>query len=132
MNTDQWEFILPGYTSCYPVTFRCVVPFLLASLAYHRTWLESNLHHTHPLFLAPVWTSGTLREVGPQVLSGCLSNKVSRLRATGIPSSVVLAGKLDRMEGNIEKIAGNYQSINDKLETLPIEVRQKYNSIYTH
>ncbi|KAH9151940.1 hypothetical protein AeRB84_005565 [Aphanomyces euteiches] len=45
-----FEEILPGFATFYPSSFRCIVPFLLASLTYHREWLESNLPKKHILF----------------------------------------------------------------------------------
>ncbi|KAG9400139.1 hypothetical protein AC1031_022012 [Aphanomyces cochlioides] len=48
LSSTQWDSILPGYSTKFPPTFRCVIPFLLASLAFHRYWLKATLHSNHP------------------------------------------------------------------------------------
>jgi hypothetical protein len=50
----DWEAIFPGY-STLAGSFRSVLPFLLASLSYHREWLSQNLHHSHPLLNTPLF-----------------------------------------------------------------------------
>jgi hypothetical protein len=39
LSTAEWEDILPGYSTFYPLNFREVIPFLLASLVYHVPYL---------------------------------------------------------------------------------------------
>ena len=41
LSSEQWGDILPGYSTFYPTTFREVIPYLLASLVYHQTYLVS-------------------------------------------------------------------------------------------
>lgn len=65
MSMEEWELILPGYSSFYPVSFRKVCPFLLASLVYHMDWLKDNLPTSYPLFISRVWTSGLLDRLKP-------------------------------------------------------------------
>lgn len=43
LTLNQWNQILPGYSSYYLESFRPVIPFLLASLVYHKRFLEENL-----------------------------------------------------------------------------------------
>ena len=45
----NWELILPGY-SCYPFCFQACLPYLLASLVYHKKWLRENIFVGHALF----------------------------------------------------------------------------------
>ncbi|ETV77165.1 hypothetical protein H257_09049 [Aphanomyces astaci] len=52
--------------SFYPSTFRCVLPFLLASIVHHQEWLRSTLHTSHPLFLSLLWTSGVVQQLTPR------------------------------------------------------------------
>jgi hypothetical protein len=55
LSLKEWELILPGYTTFYPECFRVAIPYLLASLAYHRTWLKNDLPKSHPLFLGNIY-----------------------------------------------------------------------------
>ncbi len=59
LSTAEWEDVLPGFSNFYPKSFREVVPFLLASLIYHRQYLaELQVSNPrHPLFLQRVWTT---------------------------------------------------------------------------
>jgi hypothetical protein len=36
LTTELWEEILPGYITFYPIEFRAALPYLLASLVYHK------------------------------------------------------------------------------------------------
>ena len=36
LTVAEWEVILPGFSTFYPVSFRLVCPFLLATLVHHR------------------------------------------------------------------------------------------------
>jgi hypothetical protein len=62
LTSEEWDDILPGYSTFYPLNFREVIPFLLASLIYHQPYLVSlqATNPRHPLFLQRVWTSGVL------------------------------------------------------------------------
>ncbi len=101
-STVDWDLILPGYTSYYPASFRRVVPYLLASLSYHTEWLKCALHHTHPIFLSPVWTTGILISLKESVTSGYMLNSTSGLKATGIPPWVVITTRLNLLENVVD------------------------------
>lgn len=101
LSCEEWEVNLPGYRTFYPESFRSTIPFLLASLVFHRRWLQDNLHELHPLFLAPVWTSGIIASLGSRVFTGYLDNEITGLRASGMPPTVVFSRKLQRVEEQI-------------------------------
>ncbi len=44
MSLEDWDIYLPGYSTYYPEKFRKVIPFLLASLCYHKEYLDATLH----------------------------------------------------------------------------------------
>ena len=93
ISVQEWEDILPGFSSFYPENFRVALPCLLASLAYHHDWLLETLLPNHPLFFQRIWTSGILQRLRPKVLTGVFHNDVSRMNATGVPPYVNLANR---------------------------------------
>jgi hypothetical protein len=97
LTTAEWEDILPGYSTWYPQKFRQVLPFLFASLIYHRAWIEATFPREHPIFSMRVWTSGLMGRKAGSVLSGCMQNGDSGLVATGVPPHLVLANKIEQV-----------------------------------
>ncbi|KAH9118909.1 hypothetical protein AeMF1_008156, partial [Aphanomyces euteiches] len=104
LTLDQWNAILPGFTSNYPTTFHCVVPNLLASLAFHYNWLGSNLDKKHPLFSALVWSSGLLRQLSGVVRTGVILDPVSKLEATGVPPNVYLLHEVRSLKLSMQEM----------------------------
>lgn len=117
---QEWEDILPGYSTFFPETFRKVLPFLLASLAYHREFLELNLPENHTLRLQRVWTSKILVALAPKVLTGIGNNSVSGLTATGVPIHIILANRIVTLEDKIDDLLPRMEG---KLSNLPNEVK---------
>ena len=102
---EEWEEFLPGYSTFYPMDFRGVVPFLVASLAYHKTWLEDTLPAGHPLFRCRLWVHRKFREVlVPAVLGGTFYNAQSQMRATGIPCHLIIAQSVETLESRIRSM----------------------------
>ena len=104
------------------MSFREVIPYLLASLVYHRPYLREMQasHPRHPLFLQYVWTSGILERVKDSVGAGCNRNPISKLFATGVPPHLVLANKIVDMQCGIEVM--RYDII-ARLESLPEQLK---------
>ena len=52
LTMAEWDLILPGYSNntIYPDKFRQVMPYLLASIVYHKSWLVGHFPPRHPLF----------------------------------------------------------------------------------
>ena len=123
LTTAVWDDILPGYTTYYPLNFREVVPYLLASLVYHRSYLLAiqDKHPQHPLFLQRVWTSGILERLQDKVGAGCNRNPVSTMTATGVPPHLVLANQIVDMQKGMDVIRGEVIS---KLDGLPEALKQ--------
>lgn len=122
ISTAEWENILPGYSAFYPMSFREVIPYLLASLVYHRTYLREMQASKprHPLFLQYVWTSGILERVKDSVGAGCNRNPISKLFATGVPPHLVLANKIADMQCGIDVMRDD---IIVRLESLPEQLK---------
>lgn len=79
----QWLEMLPNYAS-YPNSFRCTLPFLLASVVYHNAWLRANLDARHPLFNSRLYTAGYYQKFADKVLTGNIRCEASKLVATGV------------------------------------------------
>ena len=120
MSVEEWEFILPGYSSFYPVSFRKVCPFLLASLVYHMDWLKDNLPTNHPLFISRVWTSGLLDRLKPLLQSGNISNPITKLCATGVPEYVQLSSDIELLKNRITSFK---ESMTIKIDNVPEKLK---------
>jgi len=120
MSVEEWELILPGYSSFYPVSFRKVCPFLLASLVHHMDWLKDNLSINHPLFISRVWTSGLLDRLKPLLQSGNISNPITKLCATGVPEYVQLSSDIESLKNRMTSFEG---SMTIKIDDLPQKLK---------
>lgn len=100
---DDWSTILPGYTS-YPVRFRAVIPYLLASLLHHVEWLKTNLLPAHPLFSSRFWTSGRISSMRDKVLVGHGRCEITCLEATGVPHHLVTAARVKELAQEVEAL----------------------------
>jgi hypothetical protein len=100
-----------------------VVPYLLASLVYHRSYLVElqAQHPQHPLFLQRVWTSGILDRLRDKVGAGCSRNAISRMSATGVPPHLVLANRIVDMQKGMDLIR---EEVITKLDGLPEALKQ--------
>ena len=118
MTAAQWEEVLPGYSTVYPLNFREVIPFLLASLVYHQPYLAQMQARQprHPLFLQRVWTNGTLLHLKDAVGAGCSRNPISKMTVTGVPPNLVFANKMVDMQRDMCDMK---DQIIAKLEQLP-------------
>lgn len=120
LTLAEWEEILPGYTTFYPESFRQVIPYLLASLTYHKNYLENCLPKNHPLFYQRVWTSGIMNRLSSQVYAGVGRNPITKLVATGIPPHILLANRVVELESRLEMYK---ETIMSKIDSVPKEVK---------
>lgn len=123
LTPEEWAVYLPGYTDFFPQAFRQVVPYLLASLVYHREFLENTLHVDHPLRKARVWTSGILPTLDSKVFGGKRTDAGSSvMSATGIPPHIVIAQELDELKQVflrfIDKVDGNFEALPQTLKEM--------------
>lgn len=104
LTTVEWEELLPGYSTFYPSNFREVIPYLLASLVYHKQYLLElqAKNPRHSLFTHRVWTSGTLDLLKDMVVAGCNINTTTKMTATGIPPHLILANRMVGMQKDME------------------------------
>lgn len=128
LSIEQWELILPGYSTFYPTSFQQVVPFLLASLIYHKQFLKDHLPAQHPLFLTRVWTSGLMDGLAPRVHAGCGRNPVTKLTATGIPPHIVLANEIVELKTELRSLR---EELIDRLVQMPQNVSSHMRNEFT-
>lgn len=136
LTLEQWEDIIPGYRTYYPSSFHQVIPFLLASLVYHKQWLVNTLPNAHPLFNSRVWSSPIFDSLSDKVLSGNGHNATSGLTATGIPPHVLIANEIAQLRSEfgdqlrehrlavISKLDEQRVEFNGKLEELPMKLKE--------
>jgi hypothetical protein len=116
LTVEQWDEVLPGYSSFYPNKFKPVLTYLLASLVYHRDFLQQRLHPSHPLFHQRVWRSGILVQLQSKVLCGRFINEVSGLEASGVPPHIVIANQLMKVEARLKAVE---EDLLKRIEELP-------------
>jgi hypothetical protein len=76
--------LLPDFES-YPEQFKSCVPFLVASLVYHSSWLLEHLPHGHPLFISRFWRNGFNLQLARHVLAPVhMQCPVTGMCATGV------------------------------------------------
>jgi hypothetical protein len=91
LSERQWNQVLPSYSS-FPVNFKAVLPYLLASVVFHRDWLNRTLHANHPFRMSLLMTSGLIDKLnlGSKVHTGVDRNADTCMKATGIPTVLTL------------------------------------------
>ena len=119
-SDDEWTVILPGYREYIPPNFRPVLPYLVASVLFHKNWLIEQLPALHPLFQSRLWRSENFHGLGERILTGKFFNPESNMKATGMPTHLVgvknVESRLDSLEG---KVNGNHDQSMETLERLP-------------
>lgn len=105
------------------VLCREVIPYLLASLVYHKPYLLKMQcdNAGHPLLLQRVWTSGVLDRLQLNVEAGCNRNERSRMFATGVPPHLVLANSIVGMQRELDVLRTD---VITKLDNLPEALKQ--------
>lgn len=70
--------------------FRRVVPFLVATVVHHSSWIAENLNERHPLFQSRCWRQGNQESLKDLVLEPTqMFCPVNDMQATGIPALYV-------------------------------------------
>lgn len=122
VSLEEWEDILPGYSTFFPVEFRVVIPYLLSSLVFHKEWLSQELPMNHPLFLQRVWTCGILEKLKDAVVTGHFLNTDSKVRATGVPPFVAINHRVNQLECKIECLQ---HELLRRMEEIPKAAREE-------
>ena len=102
----------------YPACFKPAIPFLIASIVFHREWLRVRLPGQHPLFQSRIWTSGMIGKHVSNVVTGIGRNVRSGLVATGVPPHLILAHRMVLLEAATEAVIAEVQKKHDELVLL--------------
>ena len=128
----EWEEFMPSYSN-YPESFRTCLPFLLASLVFHKDWLRENLHPTHPLLSQRVFTSEYIRSLKSSVTTGYGIDNNFGMMATGIAHHILLAERIRSVESEINhgvkrKLEDVTVRLQERLEELPSKISDRIRS----
>ena len=96
------------------------MPYILASLVHHYSWLKDNLPATHPLRHSTLWTSGTLRTLADRILLGNGKCSVTGMIASGLPPHIIHAIEVREVRNTLDQRAF---AIMEALEGIPQAVR---------
>lgn len=110
------------------------MPYLLASLVYHRDKLRDLLDASHPLFCTPLFTSSTLlAELSSEVAVGRSESKINMsLKATGIPPHLSLIEEIYNVLKEVKDLGASmttmksqlHAKLNSLVEDLPQQLSQ--------
>lgn len=118
ISNDNWKTFLHGYDK-FGEEFRAALYLIVASLAYHVNWIESNVSTRHPIFSSRIWTSGILIELRQKVHVCTLRCPICKMAATGIPITWAQLPFMREIQNNINdfQIRTNNQLCSIMLET---------------
>ena len=129
LSHATFKEILPGFED-FPTCFKSVVPYLMASIIFHRQYLTATLASSHPLFLSRIWTTGIMDTLQYSVNAGCGTNLQTGMTASGVPPTLVIANELNSLSvrvENLQKSVVEEQHILlsimiEKMDTLPASI----------
>lgn len=124
LTEQQWQDILPGYSTFYPISFRPTIVHLLASLVFHQPYLERTLAASHPLKLTRLWTSGVLISLRDKVESGVVYNPKTNLSATGIPPHILVLDEINRVQRKQDELDAKVDKIPELVRDRLLEAIQ--------
>ena len=95
--------LVPGY-QYIPAPFKRVIPYLIAALLHHETWLKEKFKESHPLWRSPFFTLNMQEraQLKPHVVSGCFDNPVTLMQATGIPGYITMCQELASVKNDLK------------------------------
>lgn len=127
LTQEQWHEFLPGYVDYYPESFRRVVPYLVAQLSYHHTFLDQQLPAFHPLRNSRIWKSGVLITLQGRLRGGTIAG-TTPMKPTGIPPHVVIASEVSDLRGEVGELRKELKDLRELLiellRGLPESVKQ--------
>jgi hypothetical protein len=100
---DEWEVLIPGYSKL-PEGFRGVVPYLVASVVFHDSFLRQHLHPLHPLFSSQLYAQGFVSRLSGAVLGGSVRCPLTGMVATGIPSFMSIGREIAAVRDEMKKL----------------------------
>jgi hypothetical protein len=118
MRMINWDSILPLYPRL-PDTFKQALPYLLASICYHESWLRESLEARHSLFSTRLFASGAIAVLKSHVVGGCTRSPITGLEATGIPPHLVMVNELTAVVNQTQQLR---EEVLSKCDGLPTEL----------
>ena len=107
-----WADILNGYDNL-PLSFKTLIPQLLASVMYHQGFLRHHLPGTHSLFRSAIYTREFVIHGRRTTIMDCFNNrkltgtmlcKGTSMQATGIPPHLTLLERVESLERDIANL----------------------------
>jgi hypothetical protein len=92
--------------------FRKVIPYLVASVVHHSSWIAVNLHKDHPLFLSRCWRQGNQKSLLEFLLAPSnMFCSITGMQATGIPPLYVFMHNQTELNRNVVKALEKSQAV---------------------
>lgn len=118
--TEVWGELVNDWNE-YPKSFQRVIPYLLASVVYHSTWLTDTLPRSHPLFRTRFWSHNMHKKLKDKVLPPTrMRCAETGMEATGVSQmTVVLNAVQDQSSSHaVPDYASSFHVLNQRLDTL--------------
>ena len=135
LTSFGWENILEGYEH-YPLNFRKIVPFLLASIIHHEEALRLHLSPDHLLWKQRIYNHKLPNQV---IIANYLRGKVliryghcedANMHATGIPSHLAIAHEVHKLSLKVQAMEeANLNNYNELKEILRKEFTDIPNAV---
>ena len=98
-----------------PKSFKPVLEYLIASLAYHSTWLRNNLDASHPLFQTYLFTSGYVNELKDNVILGYGSCESTGMKASGLPPTISLMIEMTNLLKKMSEVSSSVVNAQEQI-----------------
>jgi hypothetical protein len=106
----------------YPDEFKMAIPFLVASVIYHREYLQNALPSNHLLFTSRLWTQNYHVRLAPYVVCGVFRCPHTGLTATGVTLNTAIMTSVKEVTTEVAQLRQEVESITEKLtNTIPRE-----------
>ena len=120
LHNFGWENIIDGF-QLYPECFRRVIPYLLASIVYHESYLRNNLPLNHPLWNQTIFTQNVVIggsnftnmvvALKNRVLTGHGVCKETSMQASGVPNSILIAQEVENLKLDLQDFKNHQENI---------------------
>jgi hypothetical protein len=120
LTLEFWVKVCPNY-SALPAEIKPALPFLMASLLYHESYLKAELKADHPIWNCRVFSANENLEVlRANILTGIATCPDTGLQATGLPPHVLQSISMNVMKDQIEELQSQLNStLKDLVVSLP-------------
>ena len=95
--------VFPSWSECDGV--KSALPYLLASLCYHESWLREKLSPDSRIFKTSLFTCGFAQQLKSRVVSKTVND--DRMTATGIPGMVKILNAISTVQGAVEQFSSS-------------------------